>query len=108
MPTRSASSFTARTAPWGWRRAGAPAGPPRARGPVLGLGYDGGSVAQIIREADAGIVCNDPALIAAQLRRWIAQKAAQGIGPIEGPGPARFAREAQYAKLEAFLADLVG
>lgn len=77
-----------------------------ARRPVLGIGYDAGSVAQIMREHEAGIVCNEAEGIAAQLRTWIAAKRAGGIAPLPERSPVGLSRAEQFASLERFLHEL--
>ncbi|MCW5729140.1 MAG: glycosyltransferase [Alphaproteobacteria bacterium] len=77
-----------------------------ARRPVLGIGYDGGSVAQIMREHGAGIVCNEAEGIARQLRTWIAEKASGGIAPLPERSPQGLSRAEQFASLERFLNEL--
>lgn len=76
-----------------------------ARRPVLGIGFEDGVPARILRERGIGIVLNDPPAIAAVLRRWIAEKRAQGQIPLT-PLAARegLSRPDQYRRLEAFLA----
>jgi glycosyltransferase involved in cell wall biosynthesis len=75
-----------------------------ARRPVLGLGLEDGVPARILKERNAGIVVNDPAAIAAQLRRWFAEKQAHGAIPLlplsvrEG-----VSRNEQFRVLEEFL-----
>lgn len=79
-----------------------------ARRPVLGLGLDDGVPARILRARNAGVMVNDPAAIAAQLRRWLAEKRRLGAIPLL-PMTARdgLSRTDQYAALEATLAALV-
>ncbi|MGD9614588.1 MAG: glycosyltransferase family 4 protein [Alphaproteobacteria bacterium] len=77
-----------------------------ARRPILLLGYEHGNLAQMIRERGAGVVANDPPLIAEQLRRWIGQRPA-GIPPIPETAREGMSRDDQYRKLERFLARFV-
>ena len=77
-----------------------------ARRPILLIGYEHGNLAQMIRERGAGIVANDPSIIAEQLRRWIAQRPA-GIPAIPAAAREGMSRADQYRKLERFLAQLV-
>jgi hypothetical protein len=77
-----------------------------ARRPILLLGYEHGNLAQMIRERGAGIVANDPEIIAGQLRRWIAQRPA-GIPMVPAAARQGLSRDDQYRKLEQFLAPLV-
>lgn len=74
--------------------------------PILMLGYEHGDLAGMIREREAGLVSNDPVVIAAQLRHWIARRPA-GI-PRLGPEARRgLARAEQFAILEKFLLELL-
>ena len=77
-----------------------------ARRPILLIGYEHGNLAQMIRERGAGIVANDPSIIAEQLRRWIAQRPA-GIPAVPAAAREGMSRADQYRKLEQFLAQLV-
>jgi hypothetical protein len=77
-----------------------------ARRPILLIGYEHGNLAQMIRDRGAGIVANDPRIIAAQLRRWIAQRPA-GIPSLPVAARDGLSRDDQYRKLESFLARLV-
>ncbi|KAB1909857.1 hypothetical protein EAD96_09035 [Micromonospora sp. BL1] len=53
----------------------------QARRPILLLGYEGGVAAKLLRDRGAGVVCNDPAAIAARLREWLAVKERTGRLP---------------------------
>lgn len=53
-----------------------------ARRPVLGIGYEDGVPARILRERDAGQVLNEPEEIAAYLKSILAVKRARGIVPL--------------------------
>ncbi|MEX2648508.1 MAG: glycosyltransferase [Alphaproteobacteria bacterium] len=77
-----------------------------ARRPVLGIGFEDGVPARLLKERGAGIVLNDPARIADRLGGWIEQKRALGAIPLL-PLEARrgFAREDQYALTERFLVE---
>ena len=77
-----------------------------ARRPILAIGCETGSVARIIREREAGLLSNDPVVIADQLRRWMRAKRASAIAPLSPNATAGLARSEQYAKLSAFLRDL--
>lgn len=70
--------------------------------PILLIGYEKGVLAQMIRERSAGIVANDPAVIAQHLSRWIQQRPS-GIPPTDAAARAGLSRDEQFAKLEAFL-----
>jgi glycosyltransferase involved in cell wall biosynthesis len=43
--------------------------------PILGIGYEQGVPAGFVRERNAGVFANDPAMIAEHLKRWAAEKA---------------------------------
>ena len=74
--------------------------------PILLLGYEAGDLAAMIGERAAGVVATDPAAIAQQLKRWIAERPA-GIAPI-GPGArAGLTRVEQYRKFEQFLTEIL-
>lgn len=53
----------------------------QARRPILLLGYEGGVAAKLLRDRGAGVVCNDPGEIAAQLREWLDVKERTGRLP---------------------------
>lgn len=78
-----------------------------ARRPVLGIGYEGGVPARILREREAGVVLNDPGAIAERLTQWIEIKRAQRAIPLL-PENVRdgLSRPEQYAGLEKFLIEL--
>jgi glycosyltransferase involved in cell wall biosynthesis len=78
-----------------------------ARRPVLGLGYDRGEVAALLAEQGRGVVLNDPAAIAAQLRRWIAEKRAGGVAPLAAGAVAGLTRDAQFVAAERLARDVV-
>ena len=70
-----------------------------ARRPVLCLGYEYGSVAQIVGERGAGIVANDPDIIARQLRRWLTEKRTGGVPALPDAAAAGLTRAEQFDKL---------
>lgn len=74
--------------------------------PILLIGYEHGDLAQMIREREAGIVTNDPTVIAEQLRLWIRQRPA-GIPPVPQAARDGMSRDDQYRKLEQFLTRFV-
>lgn len=78
-----------------------------ARRPVLCVGYESGSVAQIVGERKAGLVSNDPSVIAGQLRRWVSEKRSGGISALPEAAAAGLTRAEQFAKLEEFLLPLM-
>jgi glycosyltransferase involved in cell wall biosynthesis len=77
-----------------------------ARRPILLLGYEAGDLAAMIRERKVGVVVNDPAAIARQLRLWMTQKPA-GIPAPAAPARAGMTRDEQYQKYERFLQHLL-
>jgi hypothetical protein len=78
-----------------------------ARRPILCLGLEGGSVAEIIREREAGLVSNDAAVIAEKLRGWIAEKQATGrVAALPAAALAGLSRGEQFAALEALMAEV--
>jgi Glycosyl transferase 4-like domain len=75
-----------------------------ARRPILGLGLKDGVPAKIIRERAAGLFCNDPAQIAAQLTAWLETKRRLGhLPPLPAEVAAGFTRAEQFARLEPML-----
>lgn len=76
-----------------------------ARRPVLGIGYEEGVPAKLLRERNAGLVVNDPDRIAQYLRGLIEQKNAPGGIPLlPEQGISGLSRPEQYAGIEdAFL-----
>lgn len=71
--------------------------------PILLLGYEAGVLAAMVRERDAGIVSNDPAIIAAQLETWLAQGAAGGVPPLAASSRAGLSRAEQFVEYQDFL-----
>ncbi len=71
--------------------------------PILMLGYEKGVLAGMIRQRDAGLISNDPAIIAAQLEAWIAQLASGGVPALAQATRAGLSRGEQFAVYEAFL-----
>lgn len=78
-----------------------------ARRPVLGIGYEHGSVAQIIRERDAGIVSNDPKNIATYLAERIREKRSGGVHSLPLSATAGLTRDEQFEKADRFLRKLL-
>ena len=77
-----------------------------ARRPILLLGYEEGDLAAMIRERRAGVVANDPAAIADQLRSWVAQKPT-GIPSPDPQAWIGMTRDEQNQKYERFLKQLL-
>jgi glycosyltransferase involved in cell wall biosynthesis len=79
-----------------------------ARRPILVLGYPQGVPATLIGERHAGVVANEPAEIAAALRRWLREKKTRGvIDTLPASTAAGLSRGEQYARLEKFMMDTV-
>jgi hypothetical protein len=77
-----------------------------ARRPILLLGYEKGELASTIRERAAGLVANDPGVIAQQLRRWVAQKPA-GIPAPDSRARLGMTRDEQNRSYERFLKEIL-
>ncbi len=76
--------------------------------PILALGLETGSAADIIRSRDMGVVANDPAAIAKKLRSWVEEKTI--TCRIAGPAPEAkngLSRVDQFRKLDTFLRSFV-
>ncbi|MEO8714764.1 MAG: glycosyltransferase [Acetobacteraceae bacterium] len=71
--------------------------------PILLLGYEEGVLAGMIRERDAGLVSNDPAVIASRLEAWIDQSSATGVPKLPEAARAGLSRAEQFGQYEAFL-----
>jgi glycosyltransferase involved in cell wall biosynthesis len=76
------------------------------RRPIIGIGLEDGVPAQFIREREAGVFSNDPAIIAASLRQWLAQKKAGGVPLLPESARIGLTRDLQFEKLEAFLEEM--
>jgi glycosyltransferase involved in cell wall biosynthesis len=76
--------------------------------PILMHGYERGILAKMVRERNAGLVSNDPATIAAQLKVWIAQRTS-GIPALDVSARQQMTRDEQFRKFEQFLqAEILG
>ena len=76
------------------------------RRPILGLGLEDGVPAKFIRERSAGFFSNDPTLIAAQLRSWLAEKERNGfIKSLPPEAREGLSRAVQFEKLEHFIGE---
>ncbi len=73
-----------------------------ARRPILLLGGETGFMADMIRERQAGFVCNDPAAIAVRLGQWL-DELPRGIATLSPAVLQGLSRTEQYAAYEAFL-----
>jgi hypothetical protein len=76
--------------------------------PILGLGLDGGIPAQLVRERGAGIYITDADAVAAQLRRWVAEKENTGVIPdLPSSVHAGLTQSTQFKQLSDFLRTVV-
>lgn len=76
------------------------------RRPIIGIGLEDGVPAQFIRERDAGVFSNDPQILAAAMRTWLAQKKAGGVPLLPESARTGLTRDLQFEKLETFLEDM--
>jgi len=74
--------------------------------PILMLGYEQGILAKMVRERNAGLVSNNPARIAEQLREWIGQRP-RGIQGLSPSASRAMTRDEQFRSLERFLLDII-
>ena len=76
--------------------------------PIIGIGYEAGIPADIVRERRAGIYQNDPEALAGFLRHLIQVKGSEGRVPaLPDTVRAGFARFEQFARLQSFIAEQV-
>lgn len=78
-----------------------------ARRPILYIGYEYGTAAELIKERDAGLVANTPERIRDQLRIWIEQKEVGRLGRLPPAASRGLSRDEQFLKLERLFADLL-
>jgi glycosyltransferase involved in cell wall biosynthesis len=78
-----------------------------ARRPILSVGFEGGEVADLIRQRKAGLVSNDPDAIARALSAWLAEKRSGGLADLPLESRLGLSRAEQFATLERLL-DSVG
>jgi glycosyltransferase involved in cell wall biosynthesis len=79
-----------------------------ARRPVLGIGYEKGVPARLLRDRNVGLVVNNPDRIAEYLRELLSQKrSAGGIPLLPETGIAGLSRPEQYAGIEDAFASIV-
>ncbi|MCH8684306.1 glycosyltransferase [Pedomonas mirosovicensis] len=77
-----------------------------AERPILAIGSETGEAADIVREGGFGVVSNNPDVLAAQLREWIARKDAQPRLPdVKSPHKQRFTRSGQFELLDQFVSE---
>ncbi len=79
-----------------------------ARRPILVIGPDNNVAATLIVQRRAGVVLNDPAAIAEQLRQWLRLKSECGaLPPLPEEALVGLSRKEQARSLERFLHQLV-
>lgn len=79
-----------------------------AERPILVIGSETGEAAEIVRTGSFGVVSNDPDVLAAQLRQWVAQKEISPRLPdIQSPHKQRFTRSGQFDLLDQFICESV-
>jgi glycosyltransferase involved in cell wall biosynthesis len=78
-----------------------------AERPMLMLGYGGGILAQMIRERKAGLVSNEPDVIAGQLSAWIDMRRNGGVPGLDPGAKLGLSRREQFQKLETVLERVV-
>ncbi|MGK2285207.1 glycosyltransferase family 4 protein [Pedomonas sp. V897] len=77
-----------------------------AERPILAIGSETGEAADIVRQGGFGVVSNDPDVLAAQLREWIARKEIEPRLPdVKSPHKARYTRSGQFDLLEQFVSE---
>ena len=77
------------------------------RRPILSIGRRVGEAADIIRNHRLGVVGEDAAHIAGQLKRWLKEKRAGGIAAPTPTPPEQFSRHYQFARLTAFFEEII-
>jgi hypothetical protein len=75
--------------------------------PILFIGYEGGALAQVIRQRNAGFVGNDPEAIAQQLGRWIDQHEHNGVPALTVAAKQGLGRDEQFCEMERLLKGMV-
>lgn len=78
-----------------------------ARRPILFIGYEGGTAAQMVRERNAGLVSNSPERIRDQLCEWIEKKNEGLLTGLDKSVSQGLSREDQFSKLEQLFAEVV-
>jgi glycosyltransferase involved in cell wall biosynthesis len=71
--------------------------------PILFLGYEQGTLANLIREREAGFISNSPEAIAAKLASWIDIRQRGEIPALAADAKAGLSRTDQFQKLESVL-----
>lgn len=79
-----------------------------ARRPVLAVGRGGDVASEFVRARGVGVVADDPARIAEQLRAWLREKQETGaVAPPPEGAAAGVSREEQTRVLESYLFDVL-
>lgn len=76
------------------------------RRPIIGIGLEDGVPAQFIRERNAGVFSNDPAVLAQALETWLAQKREGGVPMLPEAARTGLTRDLQFEKLVEFLEEM--
>lgn len=76
--------------------------------PILVLGLETGVAAMLVRERGAGVVTNDPDLLAKQLQVWLDEKREKGFLPaLPESARAGLSRYEQFAKLDGLFQQFI-
>jgi hypothetical protein len=78
-----------------------------ARRPILYIGYEDGTAAQIIRERGAGFISNSAESIGGQLRDWLHAKKKGSPTRLDASVSQGLSRDEQFCKLEPLFADIL-
>jgi glycosyltransferase involved in cell wall biosynthesis len=78
-----------------------------ARRPILFIGYEHGTAAQLVRDRNAGLVSNHPERIRDQLQTWIEDKQAGRFKRLDPSVSRGLSRDEQYQKLERLFAEIL-
>ena len=78
------------------------------RRPILGIALADSVAAKMIHERKAGLVTNDVAKIAAQLRVWLRAKQSGGVAPLPASSSAGLERAVQFEKIRVLLEEVAG
>lgn len=78
------------------------------RRPILGIALEDSVAAKMIHERKAGLVTNNVAKIAAQLRTWLRAKQSGGVAPLPASSSAGLERAVQFEKIRVLLEEVAG
>jgi hypothetical protein len=78
------------------------------RRPILGIALEDSVAAKIIHERKAGLVTNNVAKIAAQLRTWLHAKQSSGVAPLPASAGAGLERAVQFEKIRVLFEEVAG